>query len=220
MRPATRVPRKEALRGLFIERTRYRRIVIGDADAREGSRVVGSSPACFDEAPRCPRCGRELDYFLTVEADLVGPDVAKGRALSLYACADVDCRLDALGLDVEPPSVVALTHDPSPRAPGDKPGRRLLRDPMRHEKVSDGESRVEESKLGGRVFRLQTSIHSDEEEAARRGLVFLLQINELELDEHTTSCGFWSGTVYVFTKKDPDTELPTLEGARVCWTYT
>jgi len=216
-----RVPREEALKNLFIARTRYRPIVVADADATEGSRISGPIPACFEHAPSCPRCGRALDYFLTIEADLVGPDVARGRALSLFACADVDCRFDSMGLAAEPPSVVALSHAPSPRATGKSAGRRLERKAMRPENPENrGESRVESSKLGGWVFRIQTSIQTDEEEAARRGLVFLLQLDEPELEEHTTSLGFWGGVVYVFTKKDPSTGLPTLEGARVTWSNT
>lgn len=216
-----RIPRTEALKNLFVARTRYRPIVVANADALEGSRIAGQMPTCFERAPRCPRCDRALDYFLTIEADLVGPDVAKGRALSLFACADVDCRFASMGLAAEPPSVIALTHDPSPRAKGKTAGRRLERKAMRPEKPEDsGDSQVEGSKLGGLVFRIQTSVQTDEDDAARRGLVFLLQINEQELDEHTTSLGFWGGEVYVFTKKDPSTGLPTLEGARVTWSNT
>src|SRR5262245_24751275 len=100
-----RIPRNEALKRLFIDRTRYRPIRLGDEDAREGSRIAGAAPACFtDGPPSCPRCGEPLDYFLTIEADLVGADVARGRALSIFACADAGCRLGSQGLDAEPPS--------------------------------------------------------------------------------------------------------------------
>lgn len=217
-----RIPREEALRKLFLDRTRYRPIRLDDADAREGSRVAGAAPLCFTDAPpKCPRCERPLEYFLTLEADLVGPDVAKGRALSIFACADADCRLESRSLDAEPPSVVAITHDPSPRSEGD-PGARLVRGHLRREELTEGvgDSSEEQSKLGGLVFHIQTSIGLDEIEAARRGLTFLLQINEQDLDDHTTKAGFWGGEVYLFTSKDPETGLPTLERGRVSWSYT
>lgn len=216
-----RIPRQEALKKLFVDRSRYRSIRLGDGDAPAGSRAGGAAPACFEaEPPKCPRCGQPLEYLLTVEADLVGPDVAKGQALSIFACGGVDCRLESMALSAEPPSVVALAHAPSPRSAG-KPGRRLVHGHLRPERPASGsESCVEDSKLGGKVFRIQSSIWRDEQEAARRGLSFLLQINEQDLGAHTTKAGFWGGVIYLFTRKDPETGLPTLEGGRVTWSYT
>jgi len=218
-----RIPRAEALKRLFIDRLRYRPIQIDDGDTREGSRVAGAPPACFSGLPGCPRCGEALDYLLTIEADLVGPEVARGRALSIFACADVDCRLDSAALSAEPPSVVAITHDPSPRGDGKaaRQGRRLARGHLRPDRRSRvGDSPIEASKLGGLVFRIQSSIGQDEDEAARRGLSFLLQLNDEELGEYTTSLGFWGGEAYLFTRTHPVTGLPTLEGGRVSWGYT
>lgn len=216
-----RIPRDEALKRLFLERSRFRPIQLDEEDTREGSRIGGAAPVCFvDGPPKCPRCGRALDYFLTVEADLVGPDVAKGKALSVFACADVDCRLGSSDLDAEPPSVVAISHAPSPRAEGE-PGRRLVRGHLRADRASGNHgSDMEQSKLGGPVFQIQSSVAEDEDEAARRGLVFLLQINEQDIGEFTTNAGFWGGEVYLFTAKDADTGLPTLESGRVSWSYT
>lgn len=170
--------------------------------------------------PRCPRCTGAPDYFLTIEADLVGEAIARGRALSVFTCAGVDCRLSATGLSATPPSVIAITHQPAPRGAGE-PGRRLLRGHLRHERPGDrNDSTVEQCKLGGRVFQIQTSIAQDEDEAARLGLSFLLQMNEQDLGEHTTSLGFWGGEVYLFTCTDPRTGLPTLEDGKLCWSYT
>lgn len=166
-----------------------------------------------------------MDYFLTIEGDLVGPDIAKGRALSIFACADVDCRLRNMGLSAEPPNVLAITHAPSPRATGKK-GRRLVRNHLLPEKIGDHSdprlrgSRIERSKLGGEVFYIQTSIAEDVEDAESRDLSFLMQIDEQDLGEHTTSLGFWGGVVYLFTQRDKATGLPTLENGRVTWSYT
>lgn len=215
-----RISKAEALRKLFIARSRYRPIVLAEEDGRSGSRIAGGAPAYFAEAPRCPRCRGALDYFLTIEADLVGEAVAQGRALSIFTCAVVDCRLRSKGLDASPPSVIAITHNPSPRASGEQ-GRRLLRGHLRKEQPGDrGDSSVEQCKLGGLVFQIQTSIAEDEKQAARLGLSFLLQMNEQDLGEHTTNLGFWGGEVYLFTRTNPATGLPTLEDGRLCWSYT
>lgn len=219
-----RIPRSEALKRLFVERTRYRPITLDDDDTNKGSRVGGAPPKCFaGDPPKCARCGAPHEYLLTIEGDLVGPDIAGGKALSIFACGQTRCRLGSSSLSAEPPSVVAITHPPSPRdGDGDEEGRKLTRGHLRvEEREDDAEaSAVETSKLGGGVFRIQTSIARDQDEAKRRGLVFLLQINEQELDEFTTNLGFWGGEVYLFTQRDPASGLPTLEGGRVCWAAT
>ena len=69
---------------LFIDRTHHRRIRVAPADQQDGSRVGGRPPAVLASSmPACPLCGGPLLYVLTLGGDTLGPEVARGRTISL-----------------------------------------------------------------------------------------------------------------------------------------
>lgn len=208
------------LERLFTARSHFRPIVIPRGNVRAGSRIGGVMPSCFSGLPPCPRCGRQSCYFVTIEGDLVGDEVAQGRAVSVFSCCDAGCLLSSSALDASPPSVFAITHAPSPRGRG--PGGGILTwGRMRPDKkCPQGGSTIETCKIGGAPFHVQSSVGIDEQHAAAQGLSFLLQLDEQQLGKHTTKMGFWGGVVYLFAQTDPATGLPTLEGVRASWAST
>ena len=88
----------------------------GAQDRARGSRVGGRPPAVLAAtAPSCPRCGGPLLYVLTLEGDVLGAAVARGRALSLLTCREYECRMQCHAL-VQPSGL-------GPRRSSFAPGR-------------------------------------------------------------------------------------------------
>lgn len=207
---------------LFLKRAQSRPLAVGPADAPVGSRVGGTPPAPLAAAPpECPACGGSTQYILTLAGDVLGEQVARGRAVSLLTCADVACRMKSHEI-VEPSSLLLVVHDDAPRAaPGSSldsafEGRRLVL----RELTENEESRSsDESKVGGLPGYLQP--WGDEEAAKARadGADFLFQWSEVSYPR-TMKRGpypFLFGTVYVFSRLDPTTRLPTLGGLVGFW---
>lgn len=103
-------------RRVFVARTHSRSLAVDASCRATGSRVGGAPPGPIgDRAQRCGRCGAPLLYVLTLEADALGDDVARGRAASLLACGGA-CLAEGPLLGEGQASVV-LVHEPSPRGP-------------------------------------------------------------------------------------------------------
>jgi hypothetical protein len=177
--------RADVVRQVLVDRTHAIPLLVGDDDAPAGSRIGGAVPAVLaGEPPRCPACGRQLLYHLTLEADVLGPLLPSDRALSVLVCPDIVCRLRS-GRPQDVPSLVILAHDASPRAPNpgpndsDLPGRRIASGPVALDEQRFGRRirPLELSKIGGTPHYIQEE-PSKGEALEEEGLRFLFQWNE------------------------------------------
>lgn len=215
---------------LFLARTHHLPLVIDRADSATGSRVGGNPPAPIAAAPpRCPVCGGALEYVLTLAGDTLGERVAQGRAVSLLACRDIGCSIGTQR-SVEKSSTVLVVHDDAPRAAEagelatEFEGRRLIVGPLEEDPLEEGRVDTDASKIGGRPGYIQN--WGDRQIAAyrERGGEFLFQWSETtypDLDDMKLgSYPFLFGVVYIFTRVDPETKLPTLEDPVALWQNT
>lgn len=202
----------EVLRQLFVDRTHALPLVVADEDAAEGSRLGGTAPAILaGDPPRCPSCGRELGYHLTLEGDVLGPLLPAGRALSVLFCLDIVCRLRS-GFPQDVPSLVVLAHDASPRATrsgptdSDLPGRRITLGPLTRDEQRFGRRirPYELSKLGGTPHYIQEE-PSKGEALEEQGLRFLFQWNEGSYPPlfFSRDLPLRAGGMWVFADLDP-----------------
>jgi hypothetical protein len=211
---------------LFIDRTHHRRIRVAPADQQDGSRVGGRPPAVLASAgPACPLCGGPLLYVLTLGGDLLGPDLARGRAISLLTCRSYDCRMTCHALK-QPTAVVLMPHDESPRAAvpstldAETEGRALVLDAAEPDPVEDDWVTTDASKLGGRPGYIQSWGPEENAKAEAAGGVFLFQWSENAYPSKSMKVGpypFDFGVVYVYCRADPVTGLPVLEAPAAFW---
>lgn len=216
---------KDTLDLIYVARTHHLPLSIDTADAETGSRVGGRPPAPLAAAPpRCPVCAGALEYVLTLAGDTLGVAVAKGRAVSLLTCRDIACRMKSHSI-VEPSSLVLAVHDDAPRAAEggelatDFEGRRLLAGPPEPDPLNEGMVYTDASKIGGMPGFIQRWGDKEASKSRARGGEFLFQWSEntYRRDMRQGAYPFLGGVVYVFSRVDPETKLPTLEDVVGFW---
>jgi hypothetical protein len=189
---------------LFVARTHERPIVASNTDVDIGSRIGGPPPETLP--PRtCPRCGRAMVYWLTVDPEMLRLRAASDdRAISLLYCQDFACRWDAR-FPVDPSPLAVVGHAPARRAvqahPGITPfeGRALVLGTMEPNTPTDM------SKLGGKPGYVQTGEVGGVYE--EQGFEFLAQFHDGYGTKHNGAlrgykAAFSHGTVYVFARVD------------------
>jgi hypothetical protein len=95
---------------LFIARTHTRPLAVTEKDRNTGSRLGGPPPEGLQPS-RCPRCDQPRLYVATFEEDVLGAEVAGGKAVSVLACSGA-CPLKARGPGA---GFSAVVHPPASR---------------------------------------------------------------------------------------------------------
>ena len=214
---------------LFSVRTHHQKIVIGPEDTNRGSRVGGRPPRSVSLAgPTCPRCRGAVRYQLTLNGEVLGDDVARGKALSMLTCRHFPC-LQMSQWFVAPAPIVFVVHDDEPRAEAKSladsatHGRRLLARPPVADALDPSYLRpTTETKVGGKPGFITSRGDMMAEEVESEGLGFLFQWSEdiYPRGMKVGSFSFAFGVAYVFSKIDPATKLPVLEDLRAVWQNT
>ena len=214
---------------LFVSRTHHRRILVDRTDAATGSRMGGTPPSTFVTPPRrCPRCGGQLEYVLTLANDTLGSQIADAEAVSMFCCRDLECLWGSRWI-LDVPSIVLIVHRDAPRAAvrseldSTSEGRKLvLRDLCEDPLDKSGFVDTDRSKLGGRPGYIQAWGDEEAEKAQRGGRGFLFQWCETDHpnDMDRGTYPFCGGVVYVFSRINPVTKLPELSDLSAFWQST
>jgi hypothetical protein len=218
---------------LFIDKSHHREILVDAGDSTEGSRIGGRPPAILAAgSQRCPLCGGPMSYVLTLAGDLLGDEIADGKAVSLLACREYECLCKSHRL-ITPSSTALVVHEDDSRAIEASEldfapeGRRLTLGKMEPDPPSDDGWGVatDAAKLGGGPGYIQS--WGAEEASKADGRVFLFQWSENALAIAYRTRGlksgphvFLGGVVYVFSRTDPATGRPKLVDLAAFWQNT
>ncbi|MGB4774991.1 MAG: hypothetical protein WBP45_07465 [Daejeonella sp.] len=211
---------KEFYQNLFVEQTHFCPLEVGETDSSSGSRFGGVPPVSFGILPlKCPVCSGPVEYVLTLAKDILTDKIAQGKAISVFICRDIHCKLKSWQV-IFPSSLLILIHKDEGRAPQGSSsdstfkGRRLFANELRPGIVT-----CDDSAIGGRPGLIQNSGMKKVEELARQGFQFLAQWSEVSLpntvDGGTYPFGF--GNVYLFAPMNPTTFMPELRGMICFW---
>jgi hypothetical protein len=214
-------------RAVFLERTHHRPLVVAKKDRARGSFVGGPPPkGAIASKPKCPCCGKGLMHQFTLGEDTLGA-LCRERSLTLFCCRDLACRLKHRAA-LAPSPLVFVVHDDPKRATGpsryDSPaeGRGLALGKAVVDVGEDGEAIPSLSKAGGRPGYINNWGEDEQRAAEDGGRTFLLQWSEdiYPLDMEAGPMPFLFGAVYIFSRRDKKTRLPTLEDAVAFWQNT
>ena len=198
---------------------------LADSDHLRGSRMGGTPPACFADAPvTCAVCNGPVQYILTIAGDVWQPVIAQDIAVSLFVCKDFNCRWSSRQVTT-PSSLVLTVHADAPRsgipASMDSPseGLGLIAGPETKDLEEGQEIIIEATKVGGQPSWIQSWGYTEATRLADDGYVFLFQYTQPVYpdDKKAGPDPFNFGTAYVFARTSPETGLPLLTDLLACW---
>ena len=220
--------KSEKLIKLFISREYHAKIMIGNNDAINGSRIGGIAPKAFANAcPKCPVCGRILTYYLSLGSDIL-PEFLNDRELSVFYCPDFECRSYAQ-LPWLKPSLRVIIHSQKSRnniplkCDSTMEGRALMLGSIDLDFDDELGSPSQGSKIGGQPGLIQIGEYEDEIKSLEKdGFQFLFQFDEESYPEDMEigDAPFAFGAIYVYAKLDQISDVEGEDYAIAFWQTT
>jgi hypothetical protein len=206
-------------RELFHTRTHHRPIVVGNQDSAHGCRLGGTPPTWLVE--RQQSSSGTFSYVLTLGGKDVAPLLSDKQELSLLVDMSDAAILCSQSYTTNV-AILPVVHPPSPRhhAPVDWQwtplGKSLVLDPAAPDQTqADSKQPSVFSKWGGKPWFVQDWGQEEHLAICQDGnFAFLMQLE----DTIEESSGLYflggSGMLYIYSRIDPDSHLPTLSEFR------